>query len=184
MAADETHQEMLKRRDERLGRHKEQVPEEVPPEAGPSTPRLPEDLEIVNDVSAEDEPVNDEDSESCRASSDSSSDSRIDSSDEDESIAQSVAKKQIIHEVQRGNGIIDSEASEIISRKQRTQEMDWKKDLSKAETAGVMLNASNNQSETSKAFVMNVTELMKTMPNPHEDLDPCEKLYQDFEFCF
>ena len=121
MTADETHQETLKRRDERWGRHKEQVPEEVPPEAGPSTPRLPEDLEIVNDVSAEDEPVNDEDSESGPASRDSSSDSSIDSSEENESIVQSVAKKQRIQKVQRGNLIIDSEASEIISRKQRTQ---------------------------------------------------------------
>ena len=42
-----------------------------------------------------------------------------------------------------------------------------------------MLNASNNPNETSKAFITNITELMKTMPNPHEDLDPWEKLYED-----
>ena len=44
------------------------------------------------------------------------------------------------------------------------------------------MNALNNPSETSKAFVMNITELMKTMPNPHEDLAPWENLYQDVEF--
>ena len=60
--------------------------------------------------------------------------------------------------------------------------MDWRKEVTKAEAAGVMLNTLNSPSETSKAFVMKITELMQTMPIPHEDLDLWEKLYEDVEF--
>ena len=208
MIAEEKYKETMRQRDERLGRDRNYGPAQEPMAAGPETPRLDAEAlaaagpgtprldveveEALIDGQVEAEPSNDAESESGPGSSSDSSDSENDSGSETEmNIKQPETKRQRIQEVNWIKNVAKSEAGKIMLSflngcccspnivKPESVSLDH---LKCCDVGCRSVIQNQMVIDEGKMHVMNITDLMKKMPSPHDETDRWEDLYGNVEF--